>query len=189
MMIKTKISAGQMVEFHEKGDFFRLMNSGGDVNIRFFFMGTEVARSESVSGGYSEAFDGGRSFDSVQIESAITQNVHFVIRFGNKVTYDQPPVGNVSVVNNSGVINQFIADVDASEDAQLLPINSLRKYLLVQNLSEAQVIYLSFSGVVVPGGGVKLFPGASFSAEAFCPVNEVRALADADGARVLVLEG
>jgi hypothetical protein len=98
-------------------------------------------------------------------------------------------VGNVNIVSNSGLVNQFVADVDSGSDTQLLAENRSRKYLLVQNLSESQAVFISFSGVVVVGAGIKLFPGAVFTAESYCMSNELRAISGTDGAQVLVLEG
>jgi hypothetical protein len=187
MFIKTNFFAGEIKEFREVGNFFRLMESERDVTVIYYAMGAEIARAENVKGGYAETFT--QEFDGVKIISATGQNIQCVIRKSSRVDYDTPPVGNVNVVNNNGMVNQFVAEIDSGSDSQLLIENRSRNFLMVQNLSESQIVYLSFSGVVVQGGGVKLYPGASFSAESFCPVNEVRALADADGAQVLVLEG
>ncbi|MDR0673503.1 MAG: hypothetical protein LBF93_07570 [Zoogloeaceae bacterium] len=187
MFIKTKVSAGEVKEFREVGKFFRLMESEREVTVIYYARGSEIARAEGVKGGYAEIF--ADEFDGIKIISNTGQNLQFVIRNASNVAYDTPPVGNVNVVNNNGVFSQFVETVNSEEDVQLLPENESRHYLLIQNLSVSQTIYLSFSGVAVDGAGVKLYPGGSFSTDSFCTSNEVRALADADGASALVIEG
>jgi intracellular sulfur oxidation DsrE/DsrF family protein len=187
MFIKTQLNAGEVKEYKEVGNFFRLMESERELTVIYYVLGSEIARAEYVKGGYAEMF--GREFDAVKIISASGQNAQFVIRNASNVYYDTPPVGNVNVVNNNGTFSQFVETVNSDADIQLLPINQSRHYLMVQNLSESQVVYLSFSGVVVIGAGIKLHPGAAFAAENFTPSNEVRALANEDGASVIVVEG
>lgn len=89
--VKETIQAGSFKEFHEPGDFFRLLATTGPVNVEFYYMGRETVDVEGVEAGYAEYFRGeGQSpFDRVRIYSASTQSVQFVTRNGSDVRYDR----------------------------------------------------------------------------------------------------
>lgn len=108
--VKETIQAGSFKEFHEPGDFFRLLATTGPVNVEFYYMGRETVDVEGVEAGYAEYFRGeGQSpFDRVRIYSASTQSVQFVTRNGSDVRYDRgaSTVGG-SVDLNAGTIAQL----------------------------------------------------------------------------------
>ncbi|MGE0350385.1 hypothetical protein [Hydrogenophaga sp.] len=99
-MLQTLIiNAGQRLEFYEPGDFFRLMEATDPVTVQWYKNGAEVAEAPGVKEGYAETFGLG-TFDRIAITSATTQAIQFVVRLGNRVLYDTPPVGDTSIVSS-----------------------------------------------------------------------------------------
>lgn len=89
--VKETIQAGSFKEFFEPGDFFRLLETTGPVNVEFYYMGRETVDVQGIEAGYAEYFrdEGQTPFDRVRIYSATTQTVKFVTRNGSDVRYDR----------------------------------------------------------------------------------------------------
>lgn len=184
MLRSITLTAGQPQEFYEVGDFFRVLTASQQLDVRFYYQGAEVARAEGVGGGYAESFRAGR-FDRVQIQSATTQDVQFVMRLGNQVFYDLPPFGNVN-----GTFGQSQKTV-TNASAQLLAANSFRRYLLIQNKDSTGSVYLIFgAGPATTANGVRIAPGGSYELTGFAPTNAVQAIGDiASNANIITIEG
>lgn len=93
------IGAGQIVEFFEPGDFFRLLVATDPVTVRYYRQGVEIAEAPEVVKGYAERFRIA-SFDRVQVQSATAQTLQIAIRLGNDVYNDLPPVGDTAIVSS-----------------------------------------------------------------------------------------
>lgn len=184
MLRSITLTAGQPQEFFEVGDFFRVLTASQSLDVRFYYQGAEVARAEGVGGGYAERFQAGR-FDRIQIQSATTQDVQFVMRLGNQVFYDLPPFGNVN-----GSFGQSQNTV-TNASAQLAAASVFRRYLLIQNKSATGNLFIVFgAGPATTANGVRIAPGGSYELTGFAPTNAVQAIGDiASNPDVIVIEG
>lgn len=188
MLLTLTITAGAQVEFTEPGDFFRLMNAAYDVDVFFYRQGAEIARAESVSGGYAEKFT--EQFDRVVLRSATTQSVQFVTRAGNFVAYDTPPNGNVTITNTGGAFTQAAATV-TNASAQLLAANAARRYLLIQNNDSGGDIFVRLDGATATAAnGIKIAAGGSYEGQGYVPTGAIVAIGSiASNANIVTVEG
>lgn len=189
MKIDTTIQAGGMLEFHEPGDFFRLMDSRDPVDVRFYAAGKEVSEARQVGAGFAERFRTG-SFDRVQITSATTQAISFVIRNGADVYYDKPPTGAVTLEGQQGAFTQLQATVKDTS-VQLRPAKANRRYLLIQNNHSTADVYVTLDGTAATAvNGVRIPAGGSYELQGFVPNSEIHAIGSiASNAAVVVVEG
>lgn len=175
-----------------RGDFFRLMECGTTVSIKFYLAGKEVADASDVRGGYAEVFASG-GFDKVRIQNGATaQTIQFAIREGSRIEYDVPPVGNVAITNTGGAFAQGLVAVTNAVGGVVLAIaKPARRYLMVVNKSASGIIYVrADGGVPTVGTGVPLEPGDSWELSGFQPTGAIRAIGDiANNPDVLVIEG
>ena len=188
MLLKFNIGAGGLAEFHEPGDFFRLLSSQGAVTVRFYRQGRELVEAEDVTGGYAERFV--EAFDRIMIESASAQTIQFVARMGNQVSYDTPPNGQVIVTNTAGAFVHAVHTV-TSLSGQLKAANKYRRYLLIQNKNPSGDIYVKVDGQpVAVAGGVKIGPGGSWELAGYVPTGAITAIGSlANNPVVVTVEG
>lgn len=199
------LAAGQMVEFYEPGDFFRLLKADSPVKVEFYRNGAEIAEANSVTTGYAEKMRLGE-FDRIRITSTAAQAVSFVTRMGNDVFFDAPPTGAVTVVNpvtevavsnvldfrqDNGTFTQSVVTVTNTVNSQLIVQNGWRRYLLIQNKDTSGVIYLTFNGVAATqSNGISIGPGESIEFSNYCPINAVNAIGSiASNPNIVMIEG
>lgn len=196
MIITTTLQANQAQEYTERADFFRLLDSTGPIEVRFYANGAEVARAEAVTEGYAEKFDADE-FDKIRISATANTTVHFVTRLGNVVNYDKPPTGDVNVLNfpaavpvNGAFTNSTVAV--ATSNVQLLPANANRRYLMVQNNDSVVDVWVRVDGVAATlGAGVRLLAGGStLEIAGYVPTGAINAIGTNGGtANLQVIEG
>lgn len=188
MLITYNAAAGSVTDYAEEGDFFRLMHTEGNVTVYFLAAGREIARAESVSGGYAERFV--EPFDKVRIESATAQQIQFVLRRGNQVFYDQPPQGLVIIQNVNGAFSQTQKTV-TNASGQLLAANDGRRYLMVQNKDSGGDIFVTVSGAAATtANGLKVPAGGALELAGYVPTGAIYAIGSiASNANVVVIEG
>lgn len=189
MLLTTTITAGNTLEFYEDADFFRLLDSASAITVRFYKQGAEVARAESVGEGYAEKFERG-TFDRIQIDSAATQTIQFVTRLGNVVSYDTPPVGNVAVTNNNGSFDQ-VSHTISTTSSTLRSSNPNRRYLLIQNRSSTETLYVNLEGnTASTTSGLQIDPGGMLELATFVPTNTITArTGSASSSQIVTVEG
>lgn len=189
MKIDVTINAGQTLEYFEPGDFFRLLDASAPVDIRFYSQGKEVSEAENIGEGFAEKFRAG-SFDRVQITSATTQALQFVIRLGADVFYDKPPTGSVVVQNVNGAFVQEPKTV-TNASGQMLAAKADRRYLLIQNNDTSGVIYVTLDGTAATTvKGIKIDAGGSYECQNFCPTGAINAIGSiASNANIVTVEG
>lgn len=189
MKIDVTINAGQTLEYFEPGDFFRLLEASGPVDITFYSQGKEVSEAENIGEGFAEKFRTGQ-FDRVRITSATTQALQFVIRLGADVFYDKPPTGSVTVENVNGDFSQSQKTV-TNASGQLLAANAARRYLLIQNNDSGGDIYVTLDGTAATTAkGIKITAGGSYECQGYVTTREIRAIGSiASNANVVAVEG
>lgn len=187
MKIDTTIQAGAILEYFEPGDFFRLLEASGPLDVRFYRIGTEVARADNITEGYAEKFRVGE-FDRIQISSATTQTIQFVTRYGQDVFFDVPPQGNVTL--GQGAFAQAQKTV-TNASGQLLALNGNRRYLLIQNNDASGVIYVTLDGTAATTGkGIKIEAGGSYECAGYVPSGAINAIGSiASNTSIVVVEG
>lgn len=189
MKIDVTIQAGQTLEYFEPGDFFRIMEAEGTLDVRFYSQGREVSEANNVGEGFGEKFRVG-SFDRIQITSATTQAIQFVIRLGADVFYDKSPTGAVVLSGEQGAFAQAQATV-TNASAQLLEANARRRYLLIQNNDPSGDIFVTLDGTAATTAkGIKIVAGGSYESAGFCPSGAIFAIGSiASNANVVTVEG
>lgn len=196
MLNTITMTAGQRLEFHEQGDFFRILKASETVKVEFYARGKEIAEAEGVGAGYAEKFDLGQ-FDRIVINSDTDQTVQFVTRLGNVVQYDAPPVGNVTIVgtqpvevtNTGGAFTQQQTTV-TNASGQVFAANAARRYLLLQNNDPAGFVYVNLSGAAATvGNGIKIGPGESIELQGYAPTGAINAIGSiASNANLVAVE-
>lgn len=189
MHITTTFTAGQRMEFHTPGDFFRLMAATSTLDISFYKNGREVTEANAVSVGYAERFRDSE-FDRVSIYSAAAQTITMATRLGNDVWNDTPPNGLVTVTNVNGAFTNAQATVtNASTTAKAA--NAARRYLLIQNNDATGDIYVRLDGgTATTTTGVKIPAGGSYEVTGYVPTGAITAIGSiASNANVLIVEG
>lgn len=183
MQVNETIPAGGLLRFSEVGDFFRVLAAGSSLTIIFYRRGSEVARAEKVGAGYSEQFS--EAFDQIVVKSDVTNAISIVARYGNTVTYDQPPNGAVN-----GSFNQVQSTV-TNASAAVLAANTARRYLLIQNKDAAGDIFVRLDGVpATEANGLKIESGGSLELVSFVATGEITAIGSiASNPNVIAIEG
>lgn len=178
--------AGSAVKFHEIGNLFHLLETGGPVDIRFFKNGAIFAEASSMEGGfYSQPVNG---FDAIEIASATAQAIKFAISDGTG-GYNRT-AGSVRVLGQQGAFSQAAATV-TNVSGQLLAANASRRLLVVQNNHATGIVYISLDGsAATVAAGVRLGPGGFILLDEFTPSNAINAIGDIlSNDYVIVLEG
>lgn len=190
-MIETiTINAGQRLEFYDRGDFFRLMEGVDPVQVTFYYNGQEVAEGDNVREGYAEKFDKGE-FDRISITSATTQVIQFVVRYGNVVSYDKTPEGDVNILNVNGAFSQAQKTV-TNASAALFAAKATRRYLLIQNNDATGDVYITLDGTAATTAkGIKLAAGGgSYECQGYAPTDAINAIGSiASNANIVAVEG
>lgn len=190
MKIDVTINAGQVLEYTEPGDFFRLLEAPDPVTVRFYFQGREVSQAPSVGEGYAERLRVGE-FDRIQLESATTQAIQFVTRYGSDVFYDRPPTGAVTLQGEQSAFSQFAVTVGTTSISLAGPKEN-RRYMLVQNRNATGNIYLNVSGgtAFVGANSIKIEPGGSWEISGFAPTGQIFVIGDiASNPDVVIVQG
>lgn len=186
MLNTVTMTAGQRLEFHEPGDFFRVLSATDVLTVEFYANGKEIAEAVGVGAGYAEKFDLGE-FDRIAITSTSAQTIQFVTRLGNVVNYDAPPTGNVTVSNTGGSFVQMQQTVP-SIVATISNAKS-RRYFMVQNKSATGTIWVYLGFGATTNNGVRLGPGDSLEYAGYAPDNEITAIGDiASNPDVVIVE-
>lgn len=190
------INAGQIVEFIEPGDFFRLMASTAPVTVEYYRRGAKVADGVNVQAGYAERFLG-EGFDKLTITSGTAQSITFATRLGNEVWYDVPPVGQVQVTNTPTVnvgntAGAFLQVQQTVTNAAgwLLASKANRRYLLIQNKGAGD-IYVTLNGTPATVAlGILIEAGGSLELQGYVPTAGISAIGSiASNPSVIVVEG
>lgn len=172
MYQSVTLAAGVAVEYTERADFLRILESSlSDLQIIFYSQGREVARAENVGEGYSETVPEG--FDRVRITSTAGSVVALVMRYGTRVGYDKPPTGTVTLANANGPFTQTNFAITTTA-TQVLAANPARRYLMVQNNDAAGDIFVAVDGTTATAlTGIKLSPGSAMEFVGYCPTGAV----------------
>jgi len=189
MLLTISIGAGATVKFVELADFFRLLSTQADVDVRFFREGADVVETPGVSAGYGERFS--ERFDAFEISSATAQTIKFVTRLGNVVQFDAPPTGDVNVVNVNGAHANTRATVLSSGVSTLAAANAARRFLLLQNNDASVALRVTCDGVdPTTTEGVRVEAGGSLLLDVYPPTGAVKAIAESGaGVAVEIQEG
>jgi hypothetical protein len=174
LTINTTIQAGQTVKFTDQGNFLRVMSAVAALTVRTYQTGRVLTESVGVGAGYAEEFS--EAFDAVEIYSATTQAIQLVMRLGSKVYFDAPPTGNVNITNSNGAFTQSRSSV-SNTNVQILPINTNRRYLLLQNNDPVQALRISIDGTPATAtSGFRLEAGNTFEIPNYCVTNAINVI-------------
>lgn len=175
MHLTINMTAGQRLEFFERGDFFRLMAATNVVTVQYYRNGAELDTAANVGAGYAERFTE-TNFDRFAITSATTQTIQIAARLGNEVFYDTPPVGNVAITNVNGAFNHLDHTV-TNTSAQLRAANTARRYLLIQNNDATGTISVRLDGATATmTNGILIPAGGSYELQGFVPTGAIVAI-------------
>lgn len=188
MSITATFTAGETEEYFGVGDFFRLLDSTGPVDVAYYFQGREIAKASNVLAGYGERLSGSK-FDRIQITSPTAQTVQFVTRDGADVRYDRG-AASVVVTNVRGAFVHTSAPVTPTSGVYL-SANANRRYMLVQNKSATGTVWLNLQGGgATQANGIRVGPGDSFELQGYVHTGPLLMIGDiATNPDVLVVEG
>lgn len=205
MFSTITLAANQRVEFVEPFDFIRVMDTTATVSLEFYRAGREIDEANGVTAGYSESW--AEPCDKLAITNGTTaQTITVATRLGSRVEYDQPPTGNVSVMNTPSVsvtntpsvtttaaaaaaVNQWQATVTSASQT-IMNGTPGRRAFMIQNKSATGTVWLNLTGAAATqAAGVRLMPGETFTMDQRVPVGAITAIGDiASNAEVAVFE-
>lgn len=191
MHINITMTAGQRLEFYERGDFFRLMEATAPLTVDYYLNSKELAEAANVGVGYAERFmDEG--FDKIAITSSADQTISFATRLGNEVWYDTPPNGQVTVTNTSGVFTTNQRTITTTP-ATIFSNSTARRYLLIQNNDTNGIVYVRFGGALGSfsvASSIQIPPGGSLELQGFVHSGSIHMAGSiASNANVVTVEG
>ncbi len=187
MQINTTISAGQRLEFFDRGDFLRILSATYNLTVEFYKNGIEVAEATNIGAGYAEKF--AEWFDKIAITSDTTQAIQVVIRLGNDVRYDTPPNGNVTIIAAASTFTNTQKTV-TNASATLVNANAGRRYLMIQNNDPSGDIYVRLDGIASTlVTGVKIAAGGALELQNLVPSTAITAIGNiASNTNIVVVE-
>lgn len=96
--IAETITGNGFKEYQINGEFLRLMNAAGPVEIVYYANGAELAKTGVIQAGYAESFEKGEGFSSFRVydRSGAANAVEILHRLKANVRYDRA-AGNVKV--------------------------------------------------------------------------------------------
>ena len=179
------LTAGQTMTLNRSGRYFTILNAAGVLTVRFYKEGRLLAEATDVRASFYAKYPDG--FTSVEVTTATAQDIKLGVGDGEGGSNEIS--GYVTIQNANGALTGTAKTVTTTS-AQLLPANSARRYVMVQNRDPAGNVFLAFGVTATAANGVKIGPGQSFTAEVFAPANAINAIGDiASNANVLVVEG
>lgn len=189
MYQKLQLAAGVGVDFHDVGDFMRVLDANvADLTIIFYRNGAELVKASNLGAGYAERF--AVPFDKVRVTSDAGGPIAFVTRLGNDVRYDAPPTGNVEITNTAGAFAQSQKTI-TNASAQVLAAKATRRYLLIQNNAPSGDVFVTLDGsAATVAHGIKIGAGGALELANFCPTGAIFAIGSIpSNAAVVVVEG
>lgn len=186
---KQTVAAAATWEVQESGNFFRLLNTTGNVKVEFYRMGVMVSVAENVQGGLWREGE----FDRVRIvdQSAAPNTVDFMIDLA-RVGYDRA-AGTVTVatLNPTRFTGANTQRTVTTTSAQLVAANASRSYLLIQNKDSAGTIWVTFGATAATQAkGIMIGPGQSLELGCNVTTGAMQAIGDiASNAGVVTVEG
>lgn len=179
------IGAGQTKKWTDAGNFFRLMQASGPVDVVLYRNGKVMAKAEQINASFYAKPDGG--FDAVEVTSQTGQTIKVGIADGEGG--ENVLSGSVTIQNNNGALTNT-AKAIATTSQQLLAANPNRRYLLIQNKDTAGKVYVNLGGAAATvTNGLLIGPGGSYVAEIFAPNGAIYAIGDIVNNNVVVVEG
>lgn len=180
------LTAGATIEFHEVGDFLRVMSASGSLNVNYFRNGQIVTEAAGVTVGYAERFD--MPFDKFTVYSAAGDTVKINVRLGNQVYLDSPPTGSITVANANGAATQGRASV-TNADQTLIAANTARRWLLMQNNDSTSVLRVTVDGSAASAtNGFRVQAGQTFEVPNFCVTGAIHAFMETASAETNNIE-
>jgi hypothetical protein len=167
------------------GDYFKIMNATGAVNVQADFGNL---RGLIAGQGLEDSPFKFLVFDDASGASNAVRVVigdeKFVDGLGGTVNVSQAVVARSNSFAN-------VAKTVTNASAQLLAANPARQYLLIQNRDTAGSLYVNFgAGAATVANGVLISPGGSYETGSVCTTQAVQCIGSiASNANVLTVEG
>ena len=184
-IVTAVFAVGESRLFSVAGNYFEIIQASGAVNV--VLSDLTGAQNGRMIGAGASFYSKDTPFSTIQITSATAQTVRFA--YGTGETGTRATSGSVTVTNNGGAFTQAAAAVGAAS-GPLLGENTLRRYLMIQNKSATQDIFVTLNGVAATTAlGLHILPGGSLELDKFCPTGSINAIASAAGATCVIVEG
>ena len=167
------------------GRFFRIISALGAVNVT-----TATANMKGLGVG-----DGQEKtpFDFILFTdtTGATNTVKVVV--ADEAFLNSPQV-NTAITQNRTTVSASFANTQktvTNVSAQMLPANSARQYLLVQNNDAAGIVYVTFGGAAATAlTGIRIMPGGSWEWDSTVSNQAVQAIGSiATQSNVVIVEG
>lgn len=176
------------------GKYFTTLACSNPINVRFYKGGKQLDLgqiSQLLAGlevtlgniGDTEA-----AFDRIEIDVNGTDTVQ--VGIGNGQARYNRSQGSVAITNVNGAFTQIQKTV-TNANAILVPNNSARRYLLIQNNDAIGDIYVNLAGAgATLASGLKIPAGGSYECQGYLPTGYIFCIGSiASNANVVVVEG
>lgn len=155
--LSIALTAGAYLQFEFGGNYFRMLETTGPVNVDLIKNGAVVATSLAVEAGYWDKPDAG--FGAVGFLSATTQTIKIAINEGTGGM--DRPIGSFQEISQQGVFTEGRVSLTNANQA-IIAANAARKYLMVQNNDVAKVMRITLDGAAATATrGFRIQPGGS----------------------------
>ncbi|WP_028451235.1 hypothetical protein [Chitinilyticum aquatile] len=186
--IKASILAGESVNYHIAGKYFRILELAYPVDVKIYQLGRVVEEAQGIESGFYTLPEGG--FDRVEIVSASTQNVKIAITSGGG-GYDRA-VGSISVTGGIQIaLDQSIghfpeATINTGAAQQIAAGDAGRRGLRIYNAG-GTTLYIGGAGVTAANAVMQIGPGGYID-ETQVPTCAWYATSDVAGGKCRVME-
>lgn len=186
--ITIDLVAGVRKNIYVLGDFFHLLETSAALDIEFISGGNVVDTAYQMEFGFNAKPEGG--FTELGFTSATNQTIKIMVGQGD-AGYDRL-TGTVQIIAQQGSVTQTGKSV-TNANQQLLPANTSRKYMFIQNNSAASVLRVKLDGnAATATEGIRIQPGGWFEMPVrltSLAVNAIMETADATANNVELIEG
>ncbi len=179
-------NAGETKEYAFTGSYFELIDCPNPVHVDLTDRNGSIRTR--MKGAEASFYSKSVEFARITITSPTAQTIKFAYGSGEAGT--RRSSGSVNVANVNGPFTQAAPAV-TNASSQLLPANTSRRYLLIQNKDNAGLIYVTLNGAAATvANGLRLGPGESLELAGFCATGVISAIGSiANNPNVIVVEG
>lgn len=168
----TTLQPGKPEVFELAGEYFELVSAADPVEVVLTDRaGAQMYRSNGME---QTDYIEDTPYDRFIVKSATLQTVRIAYgtgRFGSRRS-----AGSVSLLNQGGAFTEGRTSVGSGAVVELMPINTARRRLLVQNNTAAQNLRVTLDGSdPTATHGFRLIPGDMLDMTDYCPTGAIKA--------------
>jgi len=161
--VTVKIGAGLSDEFAFKGNYIRAKVAPYTLTIE----NMESAGRDVFTMSEGEVANFNADFERLRVTNNGGSDAYFVLVIAKDAELNSANLSGNITINNNGAANQNRVSL-TNVNQQILPANTGRKYLLIQNNDTSAVMRVRIDGVAATAGqGFRIPAGGTFEFESF----------------------